>query len=317
MNQPLYPYKDKINPRQLWANNRFWMESENIKSKRYGGKSHHYWYALLGMLKVFEWGLKVTGMYQQGLRNAYDLAFREVPVIIPNLPPAFHGFTILHITDLHLDGMPELEDIILKLIEGRTFDICVLTGDYRTQLHGPVTKVMDSLRVLVASIQSRNGILGVLGNHDDVHMVSPMEAMGINMLINENHIIDINGDRLQFIGTDDVHYYYTDQAIHALEKAHFQSTIALVHSPELFEVAAEVGVDLYLCGHTHGGQICLPGGIPLIKFLNHGKSFYKGLWKYNQMQGITNLGAGTSGIPIRFNTRGEVLSIKLLCNEKI
>jgi hypothetical protein len=80
----------------------------------------------------------------------------------------------------------------------------------------------------------------------------------------------------------------------------------LVHSPELFDLAAVNGYKLYLCGHTHGGQICLPGGIPVIRHLYNGKKYYRGLWQYNGMKGYTSEGCGTSGIPIRYNSHSEV-----------
>jgi hypothetical protein len=141
-----------------------------------------------------------------------------------------------------------------------------------------------------------------------------MEAMGIRVLVNESVTIDRGGDALQVVGTDDVHYYFTDQAVHALEAAREPFTIALVHSPELFDVAADLGVDLYLCGHTHAGQVCLPGGRPVIKHLSRGRRLYRGLWTHRQMVGVTNAGVGTSGVPVRFNTRGEILVLTLRCD---
>jgi uncharacterized protein len=310
---PLFlpPEQAAIHPRVIWAANRFWMETENLKSKRYGGDRRHHWYALLFLMKSFEALLHLTGRYREGVRNAWDVALREIDLPFPDLPEAFDGFTILHLSDLHLDGMPGLEETILALVGQREFDLCVLTGDYRTELHGPIQPTMDRLRTLVAGLRSRQGCLGVLGNHDDCHMVTPMEAMGIRMLINESVEIAQGDARLQIIGLDDVHYYFTDQAVHALEKARSRFTIALVHSPEVYDIAADMGVDLYLCGHTHGGQVCLPGGRPIIKHLSRGRSLYKGTWTHGAMTGVTNCGAGTSGIPVRFNTRGEVLVLRL------
>jgi predicted MPP superfamily phosphohydrolase len=170
---------------------------------------------------------------------------------------------------------------------------------------------MAALQRLVGGIAVREGFLAVLGNHDDCHMVAPMEAMGIRLLINERVTLQRGSERLQIVGTDDVHYYYTDQALQALESAQEAFTIALVHSPELYDAAAEAGVALYLCGHTHAGQVCLPGGIAILKHLRTGRHLYKGHWRHRGMQGITNAGAGTSGIPVRFNTRGEILALRL------
>jgi predicted MPP superfamily phosphohydrolase len=300
-----------VPPRYIWAANRFRMETENRKSRRYGGRSRHHWYALLFLMRTLEVALKVTRQYERGVRNAWDVTRRDLEVPLPGLPAAFDGFRILHLSDLHLDGMPGLERAILDRVEGCEFDLCVLTGDYRTELHGPIGPTMDGLSPLVAGIRSRHGVLAVLGNHDDCHMVGPMEGMGIRMLVNEGVRLTRGGDVLQVVGTDDVHYYFTDQAVHALEAARSAFTIALVHSPELYDVAARLGVGLYLCGHTHAGQVCLPGGHPVIRHLSRGRRFYRGLWRHGGMVGVTNAGAGTSGVPVRFNTRGEVLALTL------
>lgn len=311
--EPLFLPRDQafVPARYIWAANRFWMETEGLKSRRYGGKSHHHWYTLLYAMRAFQWLLQRLGGFERGRRNAAELACSEVELSFHDLPPAFDGFKVLHLSDLHLDGNEGLEERILALVSERDLDLCVLTGDYRTELHGPIRATMDGLQRIVSGIKSRHGVLGILGNHDDCHMVAPMEAMGIRMLINESVQIERQGERLQFIGTDDVHYYYTDQALHALEAARDAWSIALVHSPELYDVAARMGVSLYLCGHTHGGQVCLPGGVPIITHLNRGRSLYRGVWRYRGMQGVTNVGAGTSGIPVRFNTRGEVLILTL------
>jgi len=300
-----------IDARQLWANNRFWMETQNLVTKRYGGKRKQHWYAFLAMMRTFEWALKRCGQFERGRRNAQAIVLRERVLSFATLPPAFDGFTVLHISDPHFDGMPGIGDRIAALARGRKFDLCVFTGDYRTELHGSIRGVMAALEALVGAIDARCGFLGVLGNHDDCHMVAPMERMGIRMLINESVVLERGTDRLRIVGTDDVHYYYTDQSLHALEAAGDDFTVALVHSPELYDAAAAAGVALYLCGHTHGGQVLLPGGVAPVKHLRTGRHLLAGHWRYRDMQGITNCGAGTSGIPVRFNTEGEVLAIEL------
>lgn len=301
-----------IDARQVWAATRFWMETENLKSRRYGGKSHHHWYALLHLMRAFERGLELTGLYGAGVRNAEELVLRELELPLPGLPPRFSGYRILHLTDLHLDGMPGLPRRVHQVIAGHEADLCVLTGDYRTELHGPIGPTIDGLRELVGGIHTREGCVAVLGNHDGCHLVAPMEALGIRLLINEHLDLRRGDDVVRLIGTDDVHYYYTDQALHALEQARDHFSIALVHSPELYDSAADQGIALYLCGHTHGGQVCLPGGRPVITHLSRGRDFVRGQWRYRDMVGITSTGVGTSGIPVRFNTRAEVLLLRLV-----
>lgn len=313
LNRAQPPFTDErlINRRQLWAEQRFRMEMENLKTKRYGNRGRHHWYQLLFLIKTFKCLLNFTCLYDRGVRNAENIVLRENPLYFSNLPKAFDGFTILHLSDLHLDGMKGIEDKILSLLGKRTFDLCVLTGDYRTELHGLQKHIIQSLEYLLGSIQSIHGFIGILGNHDGCHMINPMEKIGIHTLVNSSCYITKGDERIKIIGTDDVHYYYTDQALHALENADEEFSIALVHSPELYDMAAIMGVDLYLCGHTHAGQICLPGGKPIITHLNRGRKYFRGYWTYLGMQGITHAGVGTSGIPVRFNSQGEVLVHRL------
>ncbi len=114
-------------------------------------------------------------------------------------------------------------------------------------------------------------------------------------------------------GTDDVYYYYTDAARAALDAAPDGFKIALIHSAELAEVAANAGFNLYLAGHTHGGQVCLPGGMPIITQMSCDRRYASGLWRHGSMNGYTTTGIGVSGLPVRFNTRGEVVLITLRC----
>ncbi len=313
---PMPEDKRLINRRQIWAANRFWMEMNNMKTKRYGNKSHHHWYSLLFMMKSFKIILQLIGMYDHGVRNAEDILLRSNILNFPNLPEDFAGFTILHLSDLHLDGMNGLEDRMLTALNDQPVDLCVLTGDFRTHLHGINSHIISKLKYMVESINSRYGFVGVLGNHDDCHMVNPLEKIGICMLINQSRFLEQGKDKIRIVGTDDVHYYFTDQALHALEYADKEFSILLVHSPELYKAAADMGVDLYLCGHTHAGQVCLPGGRPIITHLNRGRRFYRGNWRYNAMHGFTHAGVGTSGIPIRFNTKGEVVIHTLYSSDK-
>ena len=85
-------------------------------------------------------------------------------------------------------------------------------------------------------------------------------ALGIDMLINETRTLKRGAAEIHVTGTDDVHYYYTEAARVALEIAPDGFKVALIHSAELADVAGDAGFSLYLAGHTHGGQISLPGG---------------------------------------------------------
>ena len=148
---------------------------------------------------------------------------------------------------------------------------------------------------------------GVLGNHDTVGMLPGLEQMGIRMLVNECEIIKRGGQRIYLAGIDDAHFYLTDN----IEKAASGIptdvfSILLSHTPEVYEEAAYVDFKLMLCGHTHGGQICLPGSIPMILNSILPRYMGSGPWKYRSMFGYTSVGAGSSTVPVRFNCPPEI-----------
>src|SRR5690606_6582265 len=119
------------------------------------------------------------------------------------------------------------------------------------------------------------------------------------------------GATLHLTGFDDVHYYYTEATDAAAKAAPPGFKIALVHSPEFALHAARAGYGFYLCGHTHGGQICVPGGKPVLTANLFGRRFATGVWRHGTMTGYTSRGAGTSGLPVRFFSRGEVTVVTL------
>jgi len=142
-------------------------------------------------------------------------------------------------------------------------------------------------------------------------MVPEFEKMGLRVLTNETVHIRRGESSLSVTGLDDPSNYYTDAALCAMEEENDGCKIVLAHSPELYDMASSNGYKLYLCGHTHGGQICLPGGFPLVTHLKTGKKYFRGFWQYNGMSGYTNQGCGASGIPVRFNTKSEIAVITL------
>jgi hypothetical protein len=143
-------------------------------------------------------------------------------------------------------------------------------------------------------------------------MVAPLRHLGVSVLINRTHHLHRGGQAIAVTGIDDVHRYYTpaaDAALAALDPHAFG--IVLAHSPEMAGAAAAAGHSLYLCGHCHGGQLCLPGGRPLITHLSRHRDLYAGLWRYGAMWGYTSTGAGLADPPIRFNCQGEVTEFRL------
>jgi hypothetical protein len=112
-------------------------------------------------------------------------------------------------------------------------------------------------------------------------------------------------------GLDDVHRFYTPAAKQALYDAPAGFRVALVHSAEIADHAAAAGFDLYLCGHTHGGQICLPNGRAVFTRLRRCHFGARGEWRAGAMIGYTSNGLGVGEVPLRFNCRGEIAVVTL------
>ncbi len=290
----------------IWAATRARMEARNEKHTPDKQWHSRHWGLFKVCLVAFKWALRLTGLYQRGVRNALDIDLNEVELHFDNLPPDFDGYRILQISDPHLDALADLGPNIANLIKHSDVDLCALTGDYRFRVHGSFDKVREAFAAVFAAINARDGVYAILGNHDSVQMVPMFEALGARVLANQTLSLSRNQSSLHITGVDDAYYYFTDDATAALTRAPDGFRIALVHSPELATHASEANIDFYLTGHTHGGQVCLPGGYPIVTHSMADKRFASGLWTLGGMKGYTSRGAGVSGLPVRFNCRGEV-----------
>jgi predicted MPP superfamily phosphohydrolase len=256
--------------------------------------------------------LLLTGLYARGRRNATKLIVRHNDVRSKKLPRAFDGFSVLHISDLHVDLSLKAMERLHQLLPSLTYDICVLTGDYRGQTFGPYQSALDGMASLCKII--KQPIFGVLGNHDTIQMLPALEEMGIRMLLNEKSTIARESHCIHVAGVDDAHFYRA----HNFERAaaDIPSTdfsILLSHTPEIYQQAAHAEFDLMLSGHTHGGQICLPGQIPISLDSVLPRRFGAGAWKYHEMIGYTSVGVGCSIVAARFNCPPEITLHTLRC----
>ncbi|SDK80168.1 hypothetical protein SAMN05660337_1283 [Maridesulfovibrio ferrireducens] len=251
--------------------------------------------------------LQFSFMDERGKRNSLAFKTEEQNIALPELPSEFEGFRILHLSDIHMDGFVDNGATLISLVKKLKYDLCVLTGDYRFLTHNTYEKCSIGMERLLKSIHCAHGIYAILGNHDFVEQVPSLEKAGAQVLLNESTLIEKNGAQLFIAGVDDPHFYGSHDLERALKsRPNKSTTILLSHSPELFAEAAQKGVDLYLCGHTHGGQICLPGEIPLITHAACPRRMTAGLWEYDKMIGYTSRGSGCSGVPARFNCPPEV-----------
>ena len=259
--------------------------------------------------RLFKWGLKAIGMYQRGHRNFTDLRLVELTHQLSGWPKALEGFRILQVSDLHIDLDPALLKPLCRILGDIRSDMVAFTGDFwegtNTSFETALAH-MDS--ILKAIPQPRHGFHGVLGNHDPAALGARLESMGISIMVNEAVTIEHEGAVFALAGIDDPYYF----KLHDIRRAAAQcpaslSRILLSHSPQIAEEAAAAGFDLVLSGHTHGGQVCLPGGRSLVSMAEIPRSLFRGLWRCGSMKGYTSTGTGACHVPVRFNCPPEVV----------
>jgi len=256
--------------------------------------------------------LSFAGLFPRGLRNANEPLLRELTFSFRTLPEAFKGFRILQLSDFHFNERPGFIDAVCGVVTGVRCDLCVLTGDYRFNRQAPCRSVYAGMHRLLETISPQLGAVAVLGNNDMSDFVSGFRPLGIRVLVNESVAVSQGGESIWIAGVDDPHEFLCDSlplAIRDVPAGAF--TILLAHSPEIISEAEQFGVDLYLCGHTHGGQVCLPyfGQVFLNARCERRQS--AGRWQHGDMQGYTTTGIGTSTIPLRFNCPPEAVVIEL------
>ncbi len=259
---------------------------------------------------AFEGFLKATGLYGKGIEHALDVRLKHLNLVDSKLPVAFDPLTVLFMSDLHIDGIDGLVENLIQIVDPLHVDICLLGGDFRFRMFGGFYQATHRLKKLMVHIHAKEGIFGVLGNHDCLEFAPELEDAGICMLINDAACIERNGCRLWVVGVDDPHYY----KCHDLEKALEKTTkgdykILVAHSPEIIRDCNGKEVDLCFCGHTHGGQIRFPSIGAIYTHVKVPRKYAYGMWTYNGIKGYTTSGAGASGVPVRFNCPPEVVLI--------
>ena len=249
--------------------------------------------------------IEISGLAARGRANCLDIrtVTRDQP--LANLPPAFDGFRLLQISDLHLDCVEGFTDRLIDLLDRTPHDLAVITGDFADHAAGYFHDCLDDIRRLGAALGP--GALTILGNHDLIEIVPHLEEAGMRVLLNENTVIERDGQQLWFAGIDDPHFYRThdlDAARRGIPQG--ACSILLSHSPTTYDEARHYGFNLMLSGHTHGGQICLPGGVALIRNGRCPNAQFTGAWTHHGLYGYTARGTGSCGVPARFNCPPEI-----------
>jgi len=257
--------------------------------------------------------LKLTGLYNRGRKNAQRIEIRRMVLEFSNLPSSLEEFQLLHLSDLHLDCDEGMLESLLNTLVGIQADVCVLTGDYRFKTNGDHHSALEDTLQLVKHLKSISPhICAILGNHDSLAIGEGLEKVGVDLLLNRALPIRKNGEEIWIAGVDDPHYYACHDLELALDQVPSQAfKILLAHSPVIYREACDAGIHLYLCGHTHGGQIRFPFIGALFKNTPTPYRYIDGFWKYKGMSGLTHRGVGSSILPVRFRCPPEIWILEL------
>ncbi|MGB9703342.1 MAG: metallophosphoesterase [Candidatus Micrarchaeia archaeon] len=222
---------------------------------------------------------------------------------------SFHSkLKILHITDLHFGSTPPtIYPIVLSKVKSIKPDIIVITGDL-VSTNFSIPQAIE----FVNSLSEIAPTFIVFGNWD--HWVG-LNVKDFNekikILLNSNTFIPKNESKICIIGVDDPYSGYDNLEEAILNLNNCSIKILLAHSPQIVGKAAGK-VDLILAGHTHGGQICLPGfGALWVPLPNEYKNFVYGLFKVNSTYMFVSRGIGTRLLPLRFFSSPEIVLIEI------
>lgn len=256
--------------------------------------------------------VRVTRLQRQGTRNALNLRVHHYDLRPPNLPAALDGLRILHIGDTHADLLPAMTPRLVEKVRELRYDFCVHTGDFRDRTLPDWQAALQHTRALLEAVNTP--MYCILGNHDLLAMVEPLEAAGARFLINEHIILEARGERFCLTGIDDPYHY----KLNDLQRAHAgvpedMFRILLAHEPHDWDTAETLGYALMLSGHTHGGQISLWHEKPTIRNANCLPHMLRGPWEQGALKGFTTWGVGCSGAPIRFGCPPEIALHTLRC----
>jgi uncharacterized protein len=241
----------------------------------------------------------------------YQLSLTTVAV--KDLPPAFEGYRIAQVSDVHHSRIVSLGEVerVVSIAQSASPDLIVLTGDYTTTYRRYVEPCAQAL----GKLRAPDGVWAVLGNHD--HYTDPklttwaLRRAGINVLDNANSTIRRGSDSIQLIGIDDFSWNATNWNRAMWGTNPGKPSILLSHQPSVLDMAETSGVSLILSGHTHGGQVRLPFiGAPA-RFASDDFKYIAGLYRRGDTQLYVSRGTGVIGLPVRFGARPEVSIIKL------
>ncbi len=293
-----------------------------LKKRRF--KDLLFYFIVIFISKLFKW----TRLEKLTFKTAEKIKISNIDFYLKNLPKEFNGYRILFISDFHIDNSTKLCDIIIDKIKKLDYDICCLGGDYPFNEMEDTDGCLILMEKIICELRKKSEVYAILGNHDKYFIGEELERYGAKVLLNENAEIAKGNESIFLCGVDDLRYFKSDDLNEALKlesKAGILPAsylknddfkILLSHSPEIYKKVKDKNISLCLSGHSHAGQICLPGGIAIRKNMKTPRSLIYGKWFENNMQGYTSSGVGVGGIKLRLNSFSEIAIINLMVDEK-
>lgn len=289
------------------------------------------WHSRRRFLKQSAVLVSATPFFAAGYGFLYGRQNVEVVrhrVRLARLPKSFDGFRIAQLSDIHM-GPFTTEDYIRRCVaitNGLKPDLIALTGDYIAWDPGLERRVVSVL----AGLRAPQGVFGCLGNHEEEseteeYVSGLLTGQGIRILRQERAPIRLGGDELNLIGIDclrtqseqdEEEEYRRDvnRRLHQQLVIPGTVNVLLSHEPSVFvfDRAADLGIDLILAGHTHGGQLAFEF---VHRGLNLSHMFYRytsGWYEQRSTKLYVNRGIGTTGFPIRLGARPEITILELV-----
>jgi predicted MPP superfamily phosphohydrolase len=245
----------------------------------------------------------------------YLIVVRRYRIPVPRLPPAFDGYTLVHLTDLHYGALVPLG--VIRWVADRANklaqDAIVCTGDYVHERDA--TGQIDAVWPVLSELSAPDGVHSILGNHDHWadtdRSLDWLEASGQN-LRHRALPIERDGQRLWLAGAGDLWEDHLGLDALLAGVPPDECRVVLAHNPDTADGAYSTPVDLFLSGHTHGGQVRLPGGhAPVLPVAN--KAYDSGLvYSPRGTPVFISRGIGWAIYPVRFNCLPEIAVLELV-----
>ncbi len=239
----------------------------------------------------------------------YWLSVTHVSIESPKIPLGLR-LRIAHISDVHSDPSPRLEDRLPEAISQERPDLIVFTGD---SINSP--DALPVFKGLLKKLSSIAPTFVVRGNWDQPfgHVVPLFDGTGVVELDGTGRVLDVRGIKVGLAGLAAGNEKNLDRALVGIPADVLR--IFLYHYPDLIQEAAARNVDLYCAGHTHGGQVALPVYGALVTFSKFGKRYESGLYREDKTYLYVNRGIGMEGgnVPrVRFWARPELTVIDVV-----